>query len=54
MQAEVKFMSRTAGYTQMNYKKNLQITKELNVQPITEFKKITDLTRNPMFFECPC
>jgi hypothetical protein len=36
MAAEMKFMSRTADYTHLDYKWNLDIMKELNMQPVKE------------------
>jgi hypothetical protein len=42
--AEMKYMSRTAGYTWTDYKTNTQIGKELKVTPILD--KLLEYKRN--------
>jgi hypothetical protein len=35
--AEIKFMRKTADYTRLDSKQNLDITRELNKEPVMEF-----------------
>jgi len=53
MAAEMKFMIRTAGYAHLDYKKNLDIMKELNTQPVMDFiENCISLTGKTMYFVC--
>jgi hypothetical protein len=42
--AEMKYMSRTAGYTWTDYRTNTQFTKELKITPILD--KLLEYKRN--------
>jgi hypothetical protein len=42
--AEMKYMRRTAGYIWTDYKRNIQISKELKITPILD--KLLEDTRN--------
>jgi hypothetical protein len=51
--AEITVMRRTAGYIRLDSKNNLDIGKELNTQPITEFVQNYRCNWVPHDLQCP-